>query len=64
MSIHLCISAAEFKVILDRDSSPELSLRLSSYRQTRRVGSEVTSKLYTIQKFYSVQHSTVYNILT
>ena len=32
MSIHLCISAAEFKVILDRDRSTVLSLRLSSAR--------------------------------
>ena len=64
MSIHLCISAAEFKVILDRDSSAVLSLRLSSQRQTRRIGSEFISKLYTIRKIYSVQHSSVYIILT
>ena len=64
MSIHLCISAAEFKVILDRNSSTVLSLRLSSHRQTKCVGSEFISKLYTIRKFYSVQHSTLYNILT
>ena len=64
MSIHLCVSAAEFKVILDRDSSTVLSLRLNSHRQMRHVGSEFISKLYTIRKIYSVQHSTVYIILT
>ena len=64
MSIHLCVSAAEFKIILDRDSSAVISLRLSLHRQTRRVGSEFISKLYTIRKNYSVQHSTVYIILT
>ena len=64
MSIHLCISAAEFKVILDRDRRTVLSLRLSSHRQTRRVGSEFISKLYTIHKIYSIQHSTGYIILT
>ena len=64
MSIHLCVSAAEFEFILDRDTSTVLSLRLSSHRQTRRVGFEFISKLYTIRKIYSVQHSTVYIILT
>ena len=63
MLIHLCVSAAGFKVILDRDSTV-LPLRLSSHRQTRRVGSEFISKLYTIRKIYSVQHSTVNIILT
>ena len=48
MSIHLCVSATEVKVILDRDSSTVLLLRLSSHRQTMRVGSEFISKLYTI----------------
>ena len=62
MSIHLCILAAEFKVILDRDSSTVLSHSL--HCQTRPVGSEFISKLYTIRKFYSVQHSTVHHILT
>ena len=64
MLIHLCISAAEFKVILDRDGNTVLSLHLSLHRQTRRIGSEFISKLYTIRKIYSVQHSTVYIILT
>ena len=64
MSIHLRVSATEFKVILDCDSSTVLSLRLSSHRQTRRVCSEFISKQYTIHKFYSVQHSTMYIILT
>ena len=64
MSIHLCVSAAEFKAILDSDSSTVLSLRLSSHRQTTRVGSEYILELDTIRKFYSVQHSTVYIILT
>ena len=64
MSIHLCVSAAEFKVILDRDSSAVLSLRLSSHCQTRCIGSEFISKRYTIRKIYSIQHSTVYIILT
>ena len=59
MSIHLCVSAAEFKVILDRNRSTVLSLRLSSHH----VGFEFISKLYTIRKIYSVQHSTVYIIL-
>ena len=64
MSIHLCVSTAEFKFILDRNSSAVLSLRLNSHRQTRRVGSEFISKRYTIRKIYSIQHSTVYIILT
>ena len=63
-SIHLCVLATEFKVILDRESSTVSSLRLSSHRQTRCVGSEFFFKLYTIRKFYSVQHWTVYIILT
>ena len=48
------------------ESSTVLSFRLSSRHQTRcvAVGSEFISKLYTIRKFYSVQHSTVYIILT
>ena len=61
MSIHLCISAAEFKVILDRDSVlcyRSASVRIAIFR------SEFISKLYTIRKIYSVQHSTVYIILT
>ncbi len=44
MSNHLCVSAAEFKVILDRD--------------------RVLCYMYTIRKIDSVQHSTVYIILT
>ena len=62
MSIHLCVLAAEFKVILDHDNSTVFSLY--SHCQTRRVGCEFISKLYTIRKFYSVQHLTVYTILT
>ena len=63
MSNHLCVSAAEFKVILDRDRV--LCYHSASVRiATRRVGSEFISKLYTIRKIYPVQHSTVYIILT
>ena len=51
MSIHLCVSAAEFKAILYRDSSTVLSLRLSSHRQTRRIGSEYIFKLLSQSEF-------------
>ena len=58
MSIHLCVSAAEFKVILDRDyviappqfASPDEARLLWIYFNN-------------IHKIYSVQHSTVYIIL-
>ena len=36
MSIHLCVSAAEFKVILDRDRDRVLCYRSASVRIARR----------------------------
>ena len=60
MSIHLCILAAEFKVILDRDSSTVLSLSL--HHQTRCVGSEFISKLYHSQVLLSSTFDSVIHI--